>query len=86
MFNVIRLHRDLAIWTGQRIIRRFWMVTNSNPELPDTATVSVDVAARYLGISRSLAFEAVGRGELKAIRVGRRWLVSTAYLRQLVAA
>lgn len=60
-------------------------MTNSNPELPDTATVSVDEAARYLGISRSLAFEAVRRGELKAIRVGRRWLISTAYLRQLVA-
>ncbi len=61
------------------------MIANSTPELPQTSTVSVDVAARYLGISRSLAFKAVVRGELKAIRLGRRWLVSTAFLRQLVA-
>ena len=61
------------------------MVTSPTPGLQETSTVSVDVAARYLGISRSLAFEAVRRGEIKAFRLGRRWLVSTAFLRQLVA-
>jgi excisionase family DNA binding protein len=42
-------------------------------DLPDVLTV--DETARYLRISRALAFEAIHRGDLPAIRVGRRLLV-----------
>jgi excisionase family DNA binding protein len=48
------------------------------------ATVSVEQAARLLGISRNLAFKAVHDGELPAIRVGRRILIPVAQLDALL--
>ena len=38
-------------------------------------TISVSETARLLGISRSTAYQAVERGEIPSIRVGRRILV-----------
>jgi excisionase family DNA binding protein len=45
-------------------------------------TVDVQTAARILGISRGSAYEAVRRGDLYAIKLGRRLRVPTAWLRQ----
>jgi excisionase family DNA binding protein len=50
--------------------------------LPEDATVSVEEAARYLGISRRVAYEAVARGEIPSIRIGRKIIVPR---RQLLA-
>jgi excisionase family DNA binding protein len=47
-------------------------------------TVSVDEAAIVLGVSRGTAYDAVERGELPSIRVGRRIRVPTASLARLV--
>jgi excisionase family DNA binding protein len=47
-------------------------------------TISVEDAARLLGISRGLAYEAARRGELPTIRLGRRLLVPRARLLELV--
>jgi hypothetical protein len=49
-------------------------------EMP--ATVSVETAAAALGIGRSTAYDAVGRGDFpaKTITVGRRLRVTTASL------
>jgi excisionase family DNA binding protein len=47
-------------------------------DLPDVLTV--DETAKFLRISRGLAFEAIGRGDLPAVRVGRRLLVPRARL------
>ena len=47
-------------------------------------TLTVEEAARVLGISRTLAYEAVRRGELPAVRIGRRLLVSKAALDRLL--
>jgi excisionase family DNA binding protein len=47
-------------------------------------TVPVDIAAELLGISRASAFRAVHRGELPAIRLGRRIVIPTAGLRSLL--
>jgi excisionase family DNA binding protein len=47
-------------------------------------TISVEDAARLLGISRGLAYEAARRGELPVIRFGRRLLVPRARLLELV--
>jgi excisionase family DNA binding protein len=47
-------------------------------------TISVEDAARLLGISRGLAYEAARRGELPVIRLGRRLLVPRSQLLQLV--
>jgi excisionase family DNA binding protein len=49
-------------------------------------TISVEDAARWLGISRGLAYEAARRGELPTIRLGRRLLVPRARLLELVGA
>jgi excisionase family DNA binding protein len=46
----------------------------------------VEDAAALLGISRGLAYELVNRGELPALRLGRRIVVPTSALEELVAS
>jgi excisionase family DNA binding protein len=53
-----------------------------DPEI--TPTVSVREAGLLLGLSERSAYRAVGRGEIPVLRVGRRLMVPTARLRQLV--
>lgn len=43
-------------------------------------TVTVDQAARLLGISRTSAYELVHTGEIYALRLGRRLVVPVAWL------
>ena len=50
-----------------------------------TLTLSVEEAARLLGISPGLAYELVHRGELAAIRLGRRILVPRHVIESLVS-
>ncbi len=47
-------------------------------------TVTVPEAARLLGISRTAAYEAVHRGELPAISIGRRMVVPKVALHRLL--
>jgi excisionase family DNA binding protein len=47
--------------------------------------LSVEEAAGLLGISRALAYELVNRGELPAVRLGRRIVVPRAGLEALLA-
>ena len=47
-------------------------------------TLTVDEAAALLGIGRSTAYDAVNRGELPCVRVGRRLLVLRAPLLRLL--
>jgi excisionase family DNA binding protein len=54
--------------------------------MTEPLTITVEDAARLLGISRGLAYEAARRGELPTIRLGRRLLVPTARLYDLVGA
>jgi len=49
-------------------------------------TLTVEEAATLLGISRSFAYEAVTRGEIPSIRIGRRILVPKAALQRMVGA
>ena len=51
----------------------------------DRRTVSVDQAAKILGIGRSAAYEGVKTGDIPAIRVGGRWLVPLAALDKMLA-
>lgn len=56
--------------------------------LPDPATsptVTVEDAARILGISRGLAYTAVREGAIPSIRIGRRYVVKTAALAAMVS-
>lgn len=47
-------------------------------------TLTVEQAAVLLAISRSSAYRAVNRGDIPAIRIGRRILVPTAKLCELL--
>lgn len=47
-------------------------------------TLTVEESARILGISRATAYEAVARGEIPCIRIGRRILVPIAGLNRLL--
>ena len=48
-------------------------------------TVTVEEAAQVLGISRSTAYEAVRRGELPVIRIGRRYVVPRLALERMLS-
>jgi excisionase family DNA binding protein len=48
-------------------------------------TLTVEEAATLLGISRAFAYEAVNRGEVPSIRIGRRILVPKTALHRLLA-
>jgi excisionase family DNA binding protein len=48
-------------------------------------TLTVDEARRILGIGRNAAYEAIARGELPVLRIGRRLLVPRTALTQLLA-
>jgi excisionase family DNA binding protein len=47
-------------------------------------TLTVEEAARVLGISRSSAYEAVRRGELPTVKIGRRYVVPRVALERLL--
>ena len=47
-------------------------------------TLTVEEAARLLGISRSSAYEAVRRGELPTVKIGRRYVVPRVALERLL--
>lgn len=47
-------------------------------------TLTVEEAARVLGISRSSAYEAARRGELPIVRIGRRYVVPRVALERLL--
>lgn len=47
-------------------------------------TLTVEQTAEVLGLGRSAAYAAANRGELPAVRVGKRLLVPTARLRALL--
>lgn len=54
------------------------------PKPEERPTLSVEEAARFLGVGRSCAYDAVSRGEIPSIRIGKRLRVPTAALRQLL--
>jgi excisionase family DNA binding protein len=49
-------------------------------------TLTVEEAATMLGISRAFAYEAVGRGDIPHIRIGRRILIPRTLLDRLIDA
>jgi len=52
----------------------------------DRLVFTVEEAAQLLGISRSFAYEAVQRGEIPSMRIGRRILVPKAALERFLAS
>ena len=58
--------------------------TRTVGQAPEPATMSIPAAAKLLGISRSAGYRAVASGQIPTIRIGRRLLVPTARLYQLL--
>ena len=54
------------------------------PEAP-SALLPVPVAAQRLGVGRSTLYVLLGRGDIEAVKVGRRTLVTEVSLARLVA-
>jgi excisionase family DNA binding protein len=54
------------------------------PTTQERLTLTVEEAAAMLGISRAFAYEAVNRGEIPHIRIGRRILVPRSALDRLL--
>jgi excisionase family DNA binding protein len=48
------------------------------------STYDVEEAARILGIGRSAAYEGIRRGEIPALRIGKRLVVPHAALERLL--
>ncbi len=65
------------------LLRPFPTSTRPIPSTP-RLTLTVEEAAEALGISRALAYEAVKRGEIPRIRIGKRILVPKAQLDRLL--
>ena len=71
-------------------VRRDWSGTEVAPIRMEVAVhdeslvVSIEEAAKTLGISRSLAYELVHRGVVPSIRLGRRLVISRRKLSELV--
>lgn len=52
----------------------------TQPTKAAPAAISVREAAAMLGVSLDAVYDAIGRGEIQAVRVGRRLLVARAPL------
>jgi excisionase family DNA binding protein len=51
---------------------------------PQPLTINVECAGRLLGISRGLAYDLVRRGEIPAIRLGRRLVVPAVAIDEIL--
>ena len=73
----------VAEWLDSRAERR--SVGETIPTKPvQRLTLTVEEAASTLGISRATAYEAVSRGEIPCIRIGRRILIPKVALDRLL--
>lgn len=52
--------------------------------LMDTVSVSINDAARAIGIGRTKLYALISSGDLDVIKIGRRTLVKTASIRTLL--
>ncbi len=73
---------------GNAIRRRNAPTSRGDAKVPDDwrsrTVVSVPVAGKLLDLSRQAAYDAVARGDLPAIRMGRRLVVPVAKPRRLL--
>lgn len=55
------------------------------PDPTDRPTLSVEEAGQILGLSKDSAYKAVARGEIPALRLGRKLRVPTEQLHRMLA-
>ena len=68
---------------GLRLQKQHGAGVNENGTAP--LLLSVDQAAKLLGISRNLCYEQISEGTIPHVRLGRRVLVSRVALEQWIA-
>jgi excisionase family DNA binding protein len=81
--NVPALAEALAPRSGGEGARSS-VAAGAAPAGVERLTLTVEEAAVMLGVSRAGAYEAVQRGEIPSIRIGRRILVPKAALQKLL--
>jgi excisionase family DNA binding protein len=59
-------------------------MVNRTENEPEAVTVTVERAARMLGISRASAYEACRTGQLPSIRIGRRLVIPRVALQRML--
>jgi len=59
-------------------------IAHQSASRDERQTLTVEEAARVLGVGRGKAYEAARRGEIPTIRLGRRVLVPRSALRRLL--
>jgi excisionase family DNA binding protein len=87
--NVRELRDALAFAareTGAPTVAAPRTVSGAVAPVEDRLVFTVEEAAQLLGISRSFAYEAVQRGDIPSMRIGRRILVPKAALARLLRA
>lgn len=73
----------IAEWLDSQVERR--QVGETIPDKPvQRLTMTVEEAASALGISRSFAYEAIAKGEIPCIRIGKRILVPRIALEKML--
>ena len=60
------------------------LVKTRGEVMEDKLTISVEEAAKLLGIGRNLCYDRVKTGEIPAIKIGRRLLVPRKALEKLL--
>jgi excisionase family DNA binding protein len=59
--------------------------STTGPPTMERLVLTVDEAAYLLNISRTLAYELIARGELPALRLGRRIVIPRVTLEELIS-
>jgi excisionase family DNA binding protein len=74
--------RAFPLFTGA-----YFLICHKEAALPthESKTISIDEAARLLGIARNSAYDAAARGEIPTIRIGKRILVPRVAFERMLA-
>lgn len=75
----------LIRWQVKQYHAEDWKVRAVTNRTTERGTYTVDEAAERLGIGRNAAYEAIKRGELPALRIGRRIVIPRAALERLLS-
>jgi excisionase family DNA binding protein len=74
------------VYVAQRLFVRKGVTMTKEHHKDEALTLSVEHAARLIGISRTTAYRMVQSGELPAVRVGRRVLILKKPLMEMLEA
>lgn len=74
----------LAVMSMGLVAAGLGMVASVAPDARRRPTLTVEEAAELVGISRGAAYQAARTGEIPTLRIGRRILVPTARLLDLL--